>query len=75
MALLKVFSSPMNHAESHCLFFAGDILLAGIGEHGGGHRRAMLAGAGGEQQPEEGGGGERGTEAPRARVPHEPQAA
>ena len=45
------------------------------GEHGGGHRRAMLAGAGGEQPPAEDGGAERGTEPPRARVPHAPQAA
>lgn len=26
LSLLKVYSSPLNDAESHCLFFSGDIL-------------------------------------------------
>ena len=44
ISLLKVYSSPLSDAESHCLFFAGDILIASVGEHsggGGGGRRQL----------------------------------
>ena len=64
MALLKVFSSPMNLAESSCLFFAGDIILAVIGESGGGHRRVMLAQAADEREETQ--SGRRALEVPQA---------
>ena len=49
MALLKVYSSPVNNAEASCMFHDGEEILVDVGADGGGHRRQL----GGEVEEEE----------------------
>ena len=53
MALLKVYSSPVNNAEASCMFHDGEEILVDVGADGGGHRRQLDGEAETEKDQEE----------------------